>query len=177
MEYYLNKKYTRGEIAYYFAECARKIGENVKDRKLEKNILFDAAIVEFINTISGCDFAMYTTDMYNNNFRSENHFNVPLISDVKNIALKAKQIYLWEIASSGNKTNTPRKATKLNKHMHEDISGIKFTDADIIQCIDNFLTTACEFKGVKIKQQELNEVKIIVEPVKAGSLEANINNN
>jgi len=159
MNYNFNKKYTRGQIANYFAESARIYGEKVQNGHIQKNIVFDAAIVEFINTISGSDYALYSSDMYIDNYRKKDAFYIPLKSDVKNIALNSKQIYLWEIKLSNNNSNTPMKATMLNKHMHEDISGIKFTDADILQYIDNFLIQTCELNNVKIDKQELKAVE------------------
>ncbi len=155
----LNGSYTHGNITDFFAECACIVGDKVVSGERKKNKVFDAVVISFVNTMFIGDYAMYTKDMYSEEYRHKDDINIPQTCDINNIILLAKLHYLRQISYSNENFNSPEKLTRQNEHMHEDIRRCKFNDEDVLNYVDEFLIFSGKCRGVEINKADLKRVE------------------
>mgnify|MGYP003571526856 CR=1 FL=1 len=152
-EFRLSKRYSCGDIAEYYAECARRIGEQVQQGIVKKDKVFDACVVDFINHQVNGDFGMCVSDIYSDKHRGtiqKQSYEKIADADIEKIAYMAKYRYLKDVSLAGDKANTLTKSVKINEHMHEDLRGEKINNRIVEENIDKFLIISGQQRGVKI---------------------------
>lgn len=163
MKFDFIKNYKYIDVSNFFSECARRYGEEVQSGYRPKNPLFDAVVTSFINTVSWGDYGFYSKDIYSDQYRNPQHFDIIHPLDTRSICGAAKYKYLWQIQLSNKSYNSPQKATLANQHMHEDISYINFSNRDVLDHIDNFLMLCAYYKDTALSKDELLGIELSFE--------------
>lgn len=155
----LKGSYKHSQITDFFAECACIVGDKVVSGERKKDKVFDAVVISFVNIMYFGDYAMYTKDMYSEEYRNKEDVNIPQTCDVKNIILLGKLHYLRQISYTNENFNSPEKMTRQNEHMHEDLRKCKFNDEDVLNYVDEFLIFSGKCRGVEIDKADLKSVE------------------
>lgn len=146
---------TNLEKAKFFTESARLLADKTKD----KNIVRDACIVNFINTISSCNFGFTTKDIYIYDNRNFDDINIIPKNYISNFLKRIKNLYYYDIMMSNENCNTPKTHLLLDKHMYDNIDNLEISNRDIIEYIDKFLIHTGKCCGVNIDKFEIYNEK------------------
>lgn len=146
-------KYKNIDIARFFVESSRLLA----DKTNNKNEVRDACIVDFINTVSACNFGFEAKDMYEyKDNRNLNDINIISKNSLSFILLKAKDFYFYDVMMSNENCNTPKTHLLWNKHQCNNIENLEFNNRDIIDYIDDFLIHTGNCCGVNIEKYQLH---------------------
>ena len=171
MNYPLKEKYTFRQCVSFYRECACRLGDAVVSGERNKDKLLDACIIYFINTLQNdryglhkavdSDLGMSTKEIYSGEFRITKDINIPLQEDIKNFILLSKEIFICkkEVVLSCGIYNNVVDVVKTNKHMHENLEDIQFSEQDVFNKIDEFLIFSGKCRGVEIDKADLKRVE------------------
>lgn len=161
----LTKKYSCGDIAYFYAECARRFGEQVEQGVIKKDKVFDACIVDFINHQISGDFGMYTSDMYLDESKisltQKTSYEYVSNQDIPSIVVMSKYRYLKDVSLACKQANNLAKSVCVNSHMHEDLTGEKITNEIVENNVDKFLLFVGRLRGVEITPDNLKLASVV----------------